>query len=314
MKSSKSQLANPPVIIIGAGRSGTNMLRDLLAQLPQFSTWPCDEINYIWRHGNRGFATDEFAREMADDKTARYIRKQFQKFAAKHPGTSVLEKTCANSLRCGFIHQIFPEARFIHIIRDGRDVAASAALRWNAKLDIGYIAKKARYVPWSDLPYYATKYLNARIYKLFSGKSRLSTWGPKFEGMQEAFTEYELPVGCAIQWRQCVTRAMEQLAEVPPSQVLTIRYEQFTSDAATEFKKVCDFLGYNEADSGSEADTDFETLTQGVSNRSVGKWKQQLSASQLAKIQKLAGALLSELGYGESSEGDLKKPNSVHQG
>ena len=313
MKSSKSQLANPPVIIIGAGRSGTNMLRDLLAQLPQFSTWPCDEINYIWRHGNRGFATDDFAREMADDKTARYIRKQFQKFAAKHPGTSVLEKTCANSLRCGFIHQIFPEARFIHIIRDGRDVAASAALRWNAKLDIGYIAKKARYVPWSDLPYYATKYLNARIYKLFSGKSRLSTWGPKFEGMQEAFTEYELPVGCAIQWRQCVTRAMEQLAEVPPSQVLTIRYEQFTSDAATEFKKVCDFLGYK-ADSGSEADTDFETLTQGVSNRSVGKWKQQLSASQLAKIQELAGTLLSELGYGESSEGDLTKPNSVHQG
>ena len=137
MKSFKSQLANPPVIIIGAGRSGTNMLRDLLAQLPQFSTWPCDEINYIWRHGNRGFATDEFAREMADDKTARYIRKQFQKFAAKHPGTSVVEKTCANSLRCGFIHQIFPEARFIHIMRDGRDVAASAALRWNAKLDIG---------------------------------------------------------------------------------------------------------------------------------------------------------------------------------
>ena len=142
MKSSKSQLANPPVIIIGAGRSGTNMLRDLLAQLPQFSTWPCDEINYIWRHGNRGFATDEFTREMADDKTAHYIRKQFQKFAAKHPGTSVVEKTCANSLRCGFIHQIFPEARFIHIMRDGRDVAASAALRWNAKLDIGYIAKK----------------------------------------------------------------------------------------------------------------------------------------------------------------------------
>ena len=101
---------------------------------------------------------------------------------------------------------------------------------------------------------------------------------------------------------------------MPQSQVLTIRYEQFTSNAATEFKKVCDFLGHREADTGSEADADFEALTQGVSSRSVGKWKQQLSESQLAKIQELTGTLLSELGYGESAEGDLTKPSSARQG
>ena len=41
------------VVIIGAPRSGTNMLRDVLTSLPGFATWPCDEINLIWRHGNR---------------------------------------------------------------------------------------------------------------------------------------------------------------------------------------------------------------------------------------------------------------------
>ena len=41
-----------PVVIIGAARSGTNMLRDVLVKLPGVGTWPCDEINYIWRHGN----------------------------------------------------------------------------------------------------------------------------------------------------------------------------------------------------------------------------------------------------------------------
>ena len=42
-----------PVIVVGTGRSGTNMLRDALCVLPGFDTWPCDEGNYIWRHGNR---------------------------------------------------------------------------------------------------------------------------------------------------------------------------------------------------------------------------------------------------------------------
>lgn len=36
-----------PVVIIGAGRSGTNALRDALTALPEFETWPCDEINPI---------------------------------------------------------------------------------------------------------------------------------------------------------------------------------------------------------------------------------------------------------------------------
>ena len=32
------------VIIVGAGRSGTNMLRDF-DQFPNWTTWNCDEIN-----------------------------------------------------------------------------------------------------------------------------------------------------------------------------------------------------------------------------------------------------------------------------
>ena len=284
-----------PAIIIGAGRSGTNMLRDLLVALPEFSTWPCDEINYIWRYGNRAFETDEFTREMANPDSVKYIRGQFEAQRRKHPKKTLVEKTCASSLRCGFIHEIFPNAKFVHIIRDGRDVAASAALRWNASLDIGYLLKKARFVPKSDLFYYASSYFKARVHKLTSGKSRLSTWGPKFEGMQQAFTDNSLPVACAIQWQRCVDAAATQLNELPTEQVMTIRYEAFTQNPAEEFEKVCQFLG-----SQPPKET-IDELVKAVSNRSVGKWRKQLNDQEVSEIRRLVGDQLDQLGYGEQA-------------
>ena len=155
-----------PIIIIGAARSGTNMLRDLLVQLPQYTTWQCDEINYIWRHGNRDYPHEEFTREMATPAVKCYMQHAIEKINKKEPQATVVEKTCATSLRCGFADEIFPNARFVHIYRDGRAVAASAALRWNASLEPLYLLKKARFVPPSDVLFYASRYFSTRIYRL----------------------------------------------------------------------------------------------------------------------------------------------------
>ena len=282
-----------PLIIIGAGRSGTNMLRDLLVAHPQFATWPCDEINYIWRHGNRYFETDEFTREMANGVTKSYIRDQFHKFQRRHNGRTIVEKTCANSLRCGFVHEVFPLAKFIHIVRDGRDVAASAALRWNAPLDIPYLARKARYVPWSDLPYYAASYLKARLFRVFSGKSRLSTWGPRFEEMESAFADHDLAVGCALQWQACVRTALDQLNSIPEDQVLAISYEQFAAHPIDGLRQLFQFAG------ASIEGFDLEKLAAKINQQSVGNWQTQLSSDELEQIELQVGPLLHQLGYME---------------
>ena len=280
-----------PLVIIGAARSGTNMLRDLLSSLEPFATWPCDEIQYVWRHGNREFETDEFTPDMASEKTIAFIRKQFAKFAKQNPGKRVIEKTCANTLRCEFVQRVLPKAKFVHIIRDGRDVAASASIRWNAGLDIGYLMKKARYVPVGDVPYYASRYLGSHVYRLTAGKKRLSTWGPKFSGMKEAFGENDLAVGCAIQWKACVSKAIEQLARLDQSNVMTIRYEEITANPITVLTTVCEFIG-EDVDAA-----DIASLTSRVSEKSVGKWKNQLTESQINGIEEKAGDLLEELGY-----------------
>jgi len=88
-----------PVIIIGAPRSGTNMLRDALTGVPGVSTWPCDEINYIWRHGNKRHPSDEFTPEMVTSDIRRYVNHRFDRVASRCHAHTVVEKTCANSLR-----------------------------------------------------------------------------------------------------------------------------------------------------------------------------------------------------------------------
>ena len=156
-----------PVIIIGAPRSGTNMLRDILTSLPNVTTWPCDEINTIWRHGNVQHPSDEFTPAMARPEVSYYIQSQFDWIARKNCAHWVVEKTCANSLRVGFVDRIIPEAKYIFIRRDGLDSVCSALKRWTATLDIPYLARKARFVPFTDVPHYAFGYLCNRMYRLF---------------------------------------------------------------------------------------------------------------------------------------------------
>jgi len=85
--------------------------------------------------------------------------------------------------------------------------------------------------------------------------------------------------------------AIQQLAELNSKQVLTIKYEEFTADPTQQLQQVGEFLGV------SFGSTELVELTKRVSNKSVGKWKSQLTDSQVAKIGEVAGDMLAQLDY-----------------
>ena len=279
------------LIIIGAGRSGTNMLRDILSSAGAISTWPCDEINYIWRYRNASQPTDVFSGKMVNDSTKFYVKKQFEKIAKENKTDWVLEKTCANTLRIPFINEIFPDAKFIHIIRDGRDVACSAKERWTAKLDLPYLMKKARYVPLRDLPYYASKYAWSRLYKCFSSQKRVSTWGPRFKGIDDVFRTHSLTLASAIQWQECVKTSIHDFKNIDKKRVVEIKYEDFTYKPAEELEKIISYFKLP-----MKVSDVAETLN-GVSTKSVGRWHNKLSEIESEQIISQCGELLKQLGY-----------------
>lgn len=280
-----------PIIIIGAPRSGTNMLRDVLLKAPGVCSWPCDEINYIWRHGNVRFPSDEFGAEQATPSVKSYILKQFNTLQLRHKNAIVLEKTCANSLRCEFVNEVFPEARYIFIYRDGIDAVASAKHRWKAKLDVRYILQKLKYVPLSDLPFYGSRYLANRVHLLFSKEKRLAFWGPSLNDMDEVLKNHSLTEVCAIQWQKCLERAEAFLESLADDRVIKVRYEDFVAEPEAEISRLVDFIGIGDDKSAVKA------MAQGVSARNVGKGRSELSNDELNSVNQLLAPTLKRLGY-----------------
>ena len=279
------------VIIIGAGRSGTNMLRDVLCRLPGFGTWPCDEINPIWRHGNLRYHSDDFSPNMARPEVQKYIRGRFESFKRRHRLRTVGEKTCANSLRVGFINRVLPEAKFIFIRRNGLDAVSSALNRWSAEVDLAYQLRKARFVPVSDLPYYAFRFVKARLYRLYSQENRLAFWGPQLNGMEELLARYSLEEVCALQWKRCVDRAMEDFSLISPGRVVEIGYEDFVTSPEVELERILGFLGYRmELGAVSKAVAD-------VSPTSIGKGMATLGDERIQRILPHIYDTQQKLGY-----------------
>ena len=280
-----------PIVIIGAPRSGTNMLRDVLCQFQKVGTWPCDEINYIWRHGNVGSETDEFSVDMARPKVKKFIRKEFDNFASDNDLNFLVEKTCANSLRIPFVNQVIPEAKYIFIVRDGVDVVGSAAIRWKAKLDLSYIVKKIRYVPLLDIPYYALRYLGSRVYKFFSSEQRLSFWGPSYIGLYEDLKQHSLEEICALQWQRCVDLSEQAFYNMPENQVIKIKYEEFVNNPVEVLRQVLSQLGIQHTD-----DQLRESVID-VSAKSIGKGRQALNKVEIKAISELISDTLNRHDY-----------------
>ena len=281
-----------PIIIIAAGRSGTKMLRDVLCTHSRLTTWPCDEINPIWRHGHARYPTDELRAEHATDRVIRYIRSRFDALLrSRGGGGRVVEKTCANSLRVEYVHRVFPEAHYLHLVRDGRDVAASARRRWTGDTGADYMLRKARWVPPSDLPWYAGVFVWNRVIRALSKEKQLGTWGPRFEGIDSLVRELSLIEVCGIQWARCVESARCGFAGVPSGQVLSVRYEELVREPSKVFAEVFRFCDLD-LESGCR-----RRIDEMVTGRNVGKHQTELSKEELARlIPHIRETLLSE-GY-----------------
>ena len=284
-----------PIVIIGAPRSGTNMLRDVLTTLPGVGSWPCDEINYLWRRGNANWPTDELTPAHVSASSRRAIHIAFQRLARRESLDHVVEKTCANSLRVPFVQAILPDAKFIFLVRDGRDAIASTMQCWTRRPELGYLLKKARYVPPSDLPFYAAKFFRSQLSRFTTQEKRWASWGPRFTGMDAMLREKSLAEVCAAQWAACVVHSAAAMRNVPLENRHPLHYEHFVSQPRKALARIVQQFDIDATPQQLAA------ATNQVSSRSVGKWRQSVDAETMDHATRNLTPLLEQFGYGNST-------------
>lgn len=277
-----------PVILIGAARSGTKLVRDLIAEHPAINKVPYD-INYVWRLGNEHLSDDELSGTLLTPEVKRRILKQFQSF---HSGAPVLiEKTVSNCLRIPYVYSLFPNAKFIHLVRDGRDVVESVHRQWSAPPNWRYIFKKARSFPITEAFGYGLSYSKTLFGKLIrQDKSKAGTWGPRYNGIDKDVATKELIEVCTIQWVRCMEKALNDLSDLPAEQVLTIYYEDLVQTPSPHLESIYKFTGIN---SLTSSQMNLDT----VSTNNIGKGLNRLTPEQIALILPIMSDMLSRLKY-----------------
>jgi hypothetical protein len=165
---------NPYVFIVGCPRSGTTLLRNLVTRHPQLAITP--ETHWIPRYYDErldvtpdGFVEPHLLTRLGNHRRfpklrlepaavadllaegeplsyAEFVSGVFDLYAERQGKPLAGDKTPRYVRSIPTLHALWPHARFVHIIRDGRDVCLSV-LDWErANLAAG------RFATWSEDP------------------------------------------------------------------------------------------------------------------------------------------------------------------
>jgi hypothetical protein len=167
--------------------------------------------------------------------------------------------------RIGFLQEVFPEARFIHILRDGRAVASSfLGVDW-------WLGRKGPdHWRWGPL-------------------------SPKYQALWEEHNKSHAALA-AIQWLILMDAFDRAVGEATPGSVLTVRYGDLCRDPLGVFQKVCGFCNI-------VWDPDFERSLKGYHMSSAdSKWRKNLSGPDRETLNRLLAQRVDKLGLdtGES--------------
>jgi len=231
----------PPIILLGNVRSGTTMKQELFALHPGIVTWY--EPRTVWIYADPGREHDRFDEHDARPDVVRYIRKRFLKYQNKHNDKIVMEKTPSNILRIPYVNRIFPESRYLYMIRDPLAYLSSAELKWQLAPGRQVVFRRLKETPKRHLHYHFKRFVSAMIDKKILKKKYVSVWGVRYPEISKDIKKLDVTEVIAKQWVECSRQAEHDLQFIDEERVFKLRYEDFVEEPVSLFQEVCDHFG-----------------------------------------------------------------------
>ena len=295
---SRSDPEFPAPFVVGVGRSGTTLLRMMLDAHPQLAMPP--ETHFanplIQASGKLRFSPAAAARVIVKDERRRWkdfgleesdliarfeaiepfntsdaLRAFYELYAAKHGKPRWGDKTPDYIRKMKKLQKTLPEARFIHVIRDGRD----AGLSQNAR-----IAKRGKSpIPAREM---------ARRWRKKITKSQLDA--------QDVEHYLEIRYEDLIDDTEQVLRRICAHVELDFDPAMLSYHER----AGERLQEMAGALpakkGRPEREAGERVAAHAMTTKPPDAER-VAVWKREMSAEENAEFEEMAGYLLDDLGY-----------------
>jgi hypothetical protein len=218
-----------PLFVIGCSRSGTTITYETIAAAGRFRTFGY-EIPQFW-DGLHGPRTNDWESEAAAPKDARPEHRDtaFRFFYQRLGSGQVLDKTCINALRVGYLHRLFPDARFVFIHRDGRDNISSMMDGWrHGRTDGGFGL---------------TKFLGPSPEAVAINSGEFKEWHFFLPPGWRSYNDARLEEVCAFQWLSANRLALDAGAALPANQWIKLRYEDIFERPVEMFRELFERLG-----------------------------------------------------------------------
>lgn len=266
-----------PVFVVGAGRSGTTLLAELLARHTQVAIPPetqffvglrtmgvppaqvcsrealAEVLGSLKRLADAQLDLDQLLASLGPQATpVELFRAVLETYTRRTGKSRPGEKTPGHLFHVPTLVQHYPDCRIVGIVRDPRDMAAS----------------------YANVPF-----------------------GP------------QTPLEAAVYWRHCTQRTLD-LARSHPAQFMYVRYEDLLTDTENQLRRVDGFLGlgYEPGQLDPQQDTgvlvEWERQWKGKVKQPIDPtrafaWKREMDEATALTITSVAAPLLEAVGYSD---------------